>query len=220
MAPASCPPSSFGREFGLWTCLPFAWLDLLPLVTFVLGGAFELWQLRRKSERHRDGRKLLWSKLALAGCVAALQVAILLVDFVRRQRWDVQLSTELLRPIASAASLFLHIAAFYKLKRSSSALLFFWLFSFSVDSFKIRSALLSHSKVLLALHVTNLLAEVVVFCLECIGPEGDSPYIALPLDSEDADYSGREAPIEKANIFSCVACGPTSACPLMSCAVA
>lgn len=185
-------------------------LTAVPLAILCIFGSVETWRLRNAKKRPRAGPKLLFHvKIALVIAAIALQVAYLGVLVATQQGVDKEAITLLVFVPLSALSIPFHINSYRKLQRSSTPLLFFWLTAIALEGVKLRTKVLikeyPESKARLVLQSIGIALYFAVFCCECVGPESKpgQGYIRLPDEDVDSiDYSGREVPVEKANIFS------------------
>lgn len=195
-------------RFDLTQDVEFTILTAIPLV-ILLFGFVETWRLWSHKRRPRNDSKLLFhAKLALIVAAIALQAAYLGVLIATQKHFNKEAISLLVFIPMSALSIPFHINSYRKLKRSSTPLLFFWLTAICLEAVKLRTKVLTHeypaNKTRLVLQSIVIALYFAIFCCECVGPESTGQgYIRLPDDDIDSiDYSGREAPIEKANIFS------------------
>ena len=179
-------------------------LVVIPLLILVLCGSVEAWSLRKLPVKRLSGWRGLglyrlklvgrhihsssqWTDAlqALVAVLAALQVSTIVSVLTSGHR-----SVSRLAAISSGLALLsyliaggLHHLSHTRAKRSSSTLLFFWLFSILTDAIALRTKISLHQPFQhlpsFVLFCATLGTELAIFSAECLQPDQTSGYIRI-----------------------------------------
>ena len=135
-----CPDGfSFAADrFDLSRCAEEVLFLALPIALLVLFGPLEIWRLSSKSKRSRESKKLLHAKVFTIAATIVLQ-AVRTGWLISTQRFGLETLVNLILLPTLLLAIGVHHVAFYKLRRSSTTLLFFWLSAFVVEGIKLRT---------------------------------------------------------------------------------
>ncbi|KAA1102965.1 hypothetical protein PGT21_001583 [Puccinia graminis f. sp. tritici] len=216
-------------RFDLTVCFKYS-LYLIPFLVILVNGSLDLYKLSsrpvippKSTSRNliRLSELTYISKLLLILIVSVIQLAYSTLLFLRSGWWDpVECLSQLVVLVSLLYAIPLHHLSHRRSKRSSTSLLFFYLFFLITSAIELRSHL-DHSLLHQHPHQTSFLIlrsslVTALFILECLGPFkygdhafsfGKDGYEALPQDDparagSDQAYHRSESPLIYANVFS------------------
>ncbi|KAA1102966.1 hypothetical protein PGT21_001747 [Puccinia graminis f. sp. tritici] len=216
-------------RFDLTVCFKYS-LYLIPFLVILVNGSLDPYKLSsrpvippKSTSRNliRLSELTYISKLLLILIVSVIQLAYSSILFLRSGWWDpVESLSQLVVLVSLLYAIPLHHLSHQRSQRSSTSLLFFYLFFLITSAIELRSHL-DHSLLHQHPHQTSFLIlrsslVTALFILECLGPFkygdhvfsfGKDGYEALPQDDparagSDLANHRSESPLIYANVFS------------------